>query len=489
MDIITLLGCLVVVSFLNFLFNKLSKSNIKMMMTDKNGNVIKSLSRKDIDLIEKRRREERRLKNEKCLEEIDLVIDVNDDNLKELFYKEVIENNYDFDVAVVNVLEKVLIHPLKEKYNFIKKANFTMSFNTPSIWVAYYPLIGNVHKKSNIIYKKLLEVGLPVQCIRFELLLKEPLFISDIKINSKYITQYASHQDFFDRNANAKYTKYWIQCNLLYFLPELFKYMFNVSNCTCTNLLPVFELDPPLIYECSICGKKYACECQKEYYDVITKGLKECVNGKDKVLAYNNKSAYDRYTSFEYKKGICFICKKEVPPAKFYSNDATEFALRYAPYIKAREKAYFNGYKFDEKFSYLDVSYSVIKEVHNKSENEIRELVGYPLIGEKWINETTLYKIIKMLYPNYTIIREYSPDWLNKQRIDIFIKELNIAVEYQGEQHFKPIKHFGGEEGLIKTQERDKIKAKLCKKNNVKLVYFDYEETLSEKLVKQKIEN
>lgn len=46
---------------------------------------------------------------------------------------------------------------------------------------------------------------------------------------------------------------------------------------------------------------------------------------------------------------------------------------------------------------------------------------------------------------------------------DIFIPELNLAVEYQGAQHFKAVPLFGGDEGLKKAKERDKIKKLRCK--------------------------
>ena len=36
--------------------------------------------------------------------------------------------------------------------------------------------------------------------------------------------------------------------------------------------------------------------------------------------------------------------------------------------------------------------------------------------------------------------------WLNLTRIDIYFYEYNIAVEYNGEQHYYPIEYFGGKE-------------------------------------------
>lgn len=83
--------------------------------------------------------------------------------------------------------------------------------------------------------------------------------------------------------------------------------------------------------------------------------------------------------------------------------------------------------------------------------------------------------------------REASPIWLNRQRFDIYIPELNLAVEYQGKQHYVAVGLFGGEDGLKKTKERDKEKLKLSKINGVDVVHFSYKENLTEKLVQSRL--
>ena len=72
---------------------------------------------------------------------------------------------------------------------------------------------------------------------------------------------------------------------------------------------------------------------------------------------------------------------------------------------------------------------------------------------------------------------------------DIFISGLNIAIEYQGKQHFEPVDFFGGEEGYKKTVERDKLKRKLSEENGIKLVYINYWEDVTIDLIKEKIES
>lgn len=47
-------------------------------------------------------------------------------------------------------------------------------------------------------------------------------------------------------------------------------------------------------------------------------------------------------------------------------------------------------------------------------------------------------------------------------------------VEYNGEQHYKPIKFFGGEENLYLQKNRDEEERKYCKDNNIILIEIPY---------------
>lgn len=49
-------------------------------------------------------------------------------------------------------------------------------------------------------------------------------------------------------------------------------------------------------------------------------------------------------------------------------------------------------------------------------------------------------------------------EWLNKQSLDFYLPQYNIIIECQGEQHFKPVKYFGGVNRFIDTIERDRRK-------------------------------
>jgi len=59
---------------------------------------------------------------------------------------------------------------------------------------------------------------------------------------------------------------------------------------------------------------------------------------------------------------------------------------------------------------------------------------------------------------------------------DFFLPLHNICIEYDGEQHFKETRYYGGKEKLQKTQINDKIKTEYCKANNIQLLRITYKE-------------
>ena len=129
------------------------------------------------------------------------------------------------------------------------------------------------------------------------------------------------------------------------------------------------------------------------------------------------------------------------------------------------------------------------REIWKILENKVREKLGHKKIGEGWVSETILYHIIEKLFPENTVLHHYRPNLLDGLELDIFIEELNLGIEYQGMQHYKPIKHWGGENGLKKVKARDKKKKKLCEENGIDLVYVDYNEDINEKSIKDKLKS
>ena len=72
---------------------------------------------------------------------------------------------------------------------------------------------------------------------------------------------------------------------------------------------------------------------------------------------------------------------------------------------------------------------------------------------------------------------------------DIYIPSLNLAIEYDGEQHFDPKHSFNGEIGFGETVLHDAMKNAYCKDNNINLLRIPYWEFNNiENIICQEIE-
>jgi len=90
-------------------------------------------------------------------------------------------------------------------------------------------------------------------------------------------------------------------------------------------------------------------------------------------------------------------------------------------------------------------------------------------------------KVAKYLESNlieYEIQKKFNNCFSNKKKklpFDFYLPEKNICIEYDGEQHFRPIDYFGGNETFEKQKERDIIKNNYCLENNIKLIRIPFD--------------
>lgn len=109
--------------------------------------------------------------------------------------------------------------------------------------------------------------------------------------------------------------------------------------------------------------------------------------------------------------------------------------------------------------------------------------------GCKKCKESRGERVIRefLIKNNIDFISEYKfPDCKNKLPLpfDFYLPELNICIEFNGAQHYKPVKYWGGEVVLKKVKFRDKIKKEYCKLNNIPLIIIRYNEDLLKKMNK-----
>lgn len=108
-----------------------------------------------------------------------------------------------------------------------------------------------------------------------------------------------------------------------------------------------------------------------------------------------------------------------------------------------------------------------------------------PNCDSKYIGESLVYQFLKN--NNVTFVTQHKfKDCVDKKELvfDFYLPELNMCIEYNGKQHYMPIKFFGGEPRYQKQLLHDEIKREYCKNNNITLIEIKYTENTYNKIEK-----
>jgi hypothetical protein len=222
-------------------------------------------------------------------------------------------------------------------------------------------------------------------------------------------------------------------------------------------------------------------KCNKSYKMDTTEFIR-----KAKEI-HGNKYDYSKVEYVNNKTKVCIVCLEH---GEFWQTPNSHLAKHGCPFCNNEDKRNrylllqnniinkFNivhNYKYDySKFIYSGINYKsvIICPIHGEFiQSSHSHLKGY---GCPRCNQSHLEKEIEHFLTKNNIKFEYQKrfKWLGRQSLDFYLPDYNIAIECQGKQHFEPVEYFGGEKGLIEIKKRDTIKKELCKKNNVKLIYY-----------------
>ena len=153
---------------------------------------------------------------------------------------------------------------------------------------------------------------------------------------------------------------------------------------------------------------------------------------------------------------------------------------------KLRYTTRLSQYDFIGKIKYVhrNKNYDFSKVVYDGCENKV--VVGCPKHGEFKIKALSLQQgqgcpICRMPKLEITVrniliennikyvMQKRFKKWLGGQSLDFYLPDYNIGIECQGIQHFKNDKMYNK---LEEVQNRDERKKKLCRDNNVHLIYY-----------------
>ena len=127
---------------------------------------------------------------------------------------------------------------------------------------------------------------------------------------------------------------------------------------------------------------------------------------------------------------------------------------------------------------YYRVGYEKIRMRHNICGHSYKTTPNNFLRGSRCTNcvysrgEKAVADVLDSLSIEYS--REHSFKYLGRKRFDFFIPSLNIAIEYDGEQHYKSIDAWGGEEYLESVRQSDALKNDFCEYMGIDLLRIPY---------------
>lgn len=225
---------------------------------------------------------------------------------------------------------------------------------------------------------------------------------------------------------------------------------------------------------CKLCQKQNSYDTQENFIE-------------ESIRKHHTKYDYSKVQYINCNTEVCIICPEH---GEFWQTPHNHKRGYGCPscacnqkkttqdFIKEAQKIHGDKYDYS-KSEYIGANEKIciICPIHGEFwQKSIVHINGH---GCPCCNESKLERDVRVALTlnNISYIQQYKDKWLDKQSLGFFLPDYNIAIECQGEQHFKPLK-FGNiseEKAFEKFRvqiENDKIKYEKCKKNGIKLLYY-----------------
>lgn len=360
---------------------------------------------------------------------------------------------------------------IEEKIDkFLKKTKelFHDEYVYPNIeneYKDYQSILTIIHKKCGNQFKMKVKVHLDskngrCECYRKEKQInsKERFIESFNKINEKNDNQFICHENEYV-NQNTPITFTCQHChNIFKRKPTVFIYMNHTCPyCNNKNRNRTYTTEEFIKKANEIHQNKYDYS-QTSYINTDSKVCVIC-HQKDEFGEEHGVFYVTPHSHIGLMKSGCPKCSQ-----KYGSQER---------FIKLANKTFNNFYDYSlVKYKNALTKVQIRCPIHGSFEITPNDhLMGR---GCPHCQESKLENIIRTLLMDNQIhfVFQQKFEWLGKLSLDFYLPEYNVAIECQGEQHFKPIEFFGGQEKFAKTIKNDKMKKQLCEKHNVKLLYF-----------------
>ena len=140
----------------------------------------------------------------------------------------------------------------------------------------------------------------------------------------------------------------------------------------------------------------------------------------------------------------------------------------------------------DEKFIYTDQKIEIICPIHGSffqraynhiyTDERTKVPNGCPKCKTHSLTEIKIEEFLNSLKIKFSIQKAFNGCiYKNPLKFDFYLPDYNLCIEYQGEQHYKSVQYWGGEEAFKKVQIRDQIKKDYCLENEIFLLEVPYD--------------
>ena len=243
----------------------------------------------------------------------------------------------------------------------------------------------------------------------------------------------------------------------------------------------IFERIPKdLLYQIK---KENVCPCCAK--EKLKKELKQkFIKVSQKI--HNNKYDYSKVEYINNKTKVCIVCPQH---GEFKQTPNSHLQGHGCPKCKS-DKAKLKLNVFIKKSKIIHKEYYNYDNVTYINNHTPVEIIcpkhGSFLITPKChldgrgcakCNQSWMEREICDLFEknNIKYEQEKNFEWLKRDNynlsLDFYLPDYNIAIECQGEQHFKPIDFYGGGERFKRVLENDLLKIKLCNEHSIILLH------------------
>lgn len=294
-----------------------------------------------------------------------------------------------------------------------------------------------------------------------------------------------------------------------YTYEEVKKYIESNSNCKLIDK-KYYNCKQKILLQC-YCGSNF-----KTTFDEFKNGNKRQCN----ECGYENGSNKTRKTQYQFESEVNTLTNGEYEVLGKYINDSTKIKIKHilcGNEWEVEPSSFIQGSRCPicQHRSYIKTTDEFNKEMYNLvgkeyealeeyKGGEVKILVRHNKCGHEYYvkpnnfrhgrrcpkcslpnnpkTEKHIAELLKTINISFKRQKTFddciNPNTGKKLKFDFAIynddQSLFCLLEYDGKQHFEPIKYFGGDKSLSETKFRDNIKNNYCRQNNIKLIRIPY---------------